>query len=77
VTNDQVEYLVMKALSLQLLQGTINEVEKTVTISYVQPKTLDRNEVELLYNRLIPWKTHVHQIALSLERSTEASLAQN
>jgi hypothetical protein len=32
----------MKALSLQLLQGTINEVEKTVTISYVQPKTLDR-----------------------------------
>ncbi|EME32150.1 26S proteasome regulatory subunit N9 [Galdieria sulphuraria] len=76
VTKDQVEYLVMKALSLHLLQGTINEMDETVSISYVQPKTLDRNEVEGLYNRLIPWKTHVHEIALSLERSTEADLAQ-
>ncbi|GJQ09323.1 hypothetical protein GpartN1_g1114.t1 [Galdieria partita] len=76
VTKEQVEYLVMKALSLQLLQGTINEMNKTVSISYVQPKTLDRNEVEGLYNRLIPWKAHVHEIALSLERSTEADLAQ-
>ncbi|GJD09573.1 26S proteasome non-ATPase regulatory subunit 13 [Galdieria sulphuraria] len=71
VTKDQVEYLVMKALSLHLLQGTINEMDETVSISYVQPKTLDRNEVEGLYNRLIPWKTHVHEIALSLERIEE------
>eukprot|EP00871_Galdieria_phlegrea_P005929 jgi/Galph1/823/GphlegSOOS_G5494.1 len=74
--NFQVEQLLMKALSLHLIEGTIDEIQKIITISYVQPKTLDKNEVQHLYDRLIPWKASIHQITLSLERNTQTMQSQ-
>merc|ERR1712137_191099 len=34
---NQVEFLLMRALSLQLIKGVIDQVDKTVAISWVQP----------------------------------------
>lgn len=39
-SNAQVEHLIMKALSLKLVRGTIDELDKTVTITWVQPRVL-------------------------------------
>ena len=41
----QVELLVMKALSLGLVKGSIDQVDKKVHMTWVQPRVLDRNQV--------------------------------
>lgn len=37
---NEVEHLIMKALSLKLVRGNIDELEKTVNITWVQPRVL-------------------------------------
>ena len=50
----QVELLVMKALSLGLVKGSIDQVDKKVHMTWVQPRVLDRNQVKtLILNSLI------------------------
>jgi len=42
---DQVEILVMKAIAKGLVDGTIDEVAKTVHLTRVQPRVLNRQQV--------------------------------
>lgn len=41
----QVELLVMKALSAGLVKGSIDEVDKRVLMTWVQPRVLDLQQV--------------------------------
>lgn len=41
----QVELLVMKALSVGLVKGSIDEVDKRVHMTWVQPRVLDLQQV--------------------------------
>ncbi len=41
----QVELLVMRALSLELVKGSIDQVDKKVHMTWVQPRVLDRDQV--------------------------------
>lgn len=43
----QVELLVMKALSVGLIKGNIDEVDKKVQMTWVQPRVLDLQQVRL------------------------------
>ena len=52
---DKIELLVVKALSLGLIKGYIDEVENKVIINWVQPKYLDREKVVILHDRLDVW----------------------
>jgi len=58
---DEVELLVMKALSLKLIRGKIDEVEQSVVITWVQPRVLDLNQVGLMKTRLDIWIKGVQQ----------------
>jgi len=42
---DQVEMYIMKAISKGLLKGAIDEVSRTVHMTWVQPRVLDRQQV--------------------------------
>lgn len=42
----QVELLVMKALSVGLVKGSIDEVDKRVHMTWVQPRVLDLQQVK-------------------------------
>jgi len=42
---EQVEFLLIKALSLKLLKGVIDQVDQTVTISWVAPRVLEMSQV--------------------------------
>jgi len=59
---DEVEHLVMKALSLKLIRGTIDQVERTIQITWVQPRVLDRHQIDGLHDRLSGWCSRVAAI---------------
>ncbi|KAF8630079.1 hypothetical protein AX17_005477 [Amanita inopinata Kibby_2008] len=52
---DEVEHLVMKALSLKLIRGSIDEVDQTAHITWVQPRVLSREQIGNLSERLKTW----------------------
>jgi uncharacterized membrane protein len=43
----QVELLVMKALSLGLVKGFIDEIDQKVSLTWVQPRVLDLQQVSI------------------------------
>ena len=57
----------MKALSLGLLRGTIDQVAEVARISWVQPKVLDRNQVSGMRERLREWDQGVNRLGNWIE----------
>ncbi|KAL8278243.1 hypothetical protein RQP46_009416 [Phenoliferia psychrophenolica] len=55
VPADEVEILVMKALSLKLIRGSVDQVSSTASVSWVQPRVLDRKQIDGLRERLSSW----------------------
>ena len=52
---EDVEFLVVKALSSGLIRGHIDEVENRVVVNWVQPKYLDREKIGVLHERIDQW----------------------
>ena len=68
VRPDEIEHLVMKALSLGLLRGTIDQVDEVAHISWVQPKVLDMKQIDNMRLRLKDWDSSVNQLGNWIER---------
>lgn len=68
---NEVELLVMKALSLGLVKGTIDEVEKKVYLSWVQPRVLDKQQINSLKSRLEHWSKDVRKMEILLEQKVQ------
>jgi 26S proteasome regulatory subunit N9 len=64
---DGVEFLLMKALSLHLIEGIIDQVDGTMQVSWVQPRILTLPQIEGLSTRLDVWVDKVGGAALTLE----------
>jgi len=56
---EEVDFLLMRALSLKLISGEIDGVEDTVTITRVVPRVVDRSQVADMSDRLETWCTNV------------------
>eukprot|EP00262_Sarcandra_glabra_P021882 TRINITY_DN942_c0_g1_i1.p1 TRINITY_DN942_c0_g1~~TRINITY_DN942_c0_g1_i1.p1 ORF type:complete len:387 (+),score=63.65 TRINITY_DN942_c0_g1_i1:236-1396(+) len=67
---EDVEYLLMKSLSVHLIEGIIDEVEGTVHVSWVQPRVLGMVQIKSLRDRLDNWLGKVHTALLSVEAET-------
>ncbi|KAI4367942.1 hypothetical protein MLD38_016563 [Melastoma candidum] len=65
-----VEHLLMKSLSVHLIEGVIDQVEGTVHVSWVQPRVLGIPQVKSLRDRLDNWVGKVHTALLSVEAET-------
>jgi len=52
---DEVEHLVMKALSLKLIRGSLDQVDEKAQITWVQPRVLPREQIGQLSGRLSAW----------------------
>jgi len=63
----EVELLLMKALSLQLINGSIDEVTQTIRVKWIQPRILDPNQIDAVNKKLHSWSDTVHQSVLFLE----------
>eukprot|EP01111_Echinosteliopsis_oligospora_P002506 TRINITY_DN1374_c0_g1_i1.p1 TRINITY_DN1374_c0_g1~~TRINITY_DN1374_c0_g1_i1.p1 ORF type:complete len:382 (+),score=110.59 TRINITY_DN1374_c0_g1_i1:84-1229(+) len=70
----EVEHLIMKGLSLKLVKGTIDEIDKTVTITWVQPRVLDVKQIGGMKDRLQQWTNKVEQTLLSMELDVQPEI---
>ncbi|KAJ1934578.1 26S proteasome regulatory subunit [Kickxella alabastrina] len=64
-----IEHLVMKALSLGLIRGSIDQVEQIITIQWVQPRYLGKDQIRSLVDRLSQWETRVTQTAQKMSQT--------
>ncbi|KAF2170573.1 hypothetical protein M409DRAFT_51590 [Zasmidium cellare ATCC 36951] len=64
---DEIEHLIMKALSLGLLRGSIDQVAEVARITWVQPKVLDRSGIEGMRARLREWDGGVERLGNWIE----------
>ncbi|KAL6955738.1 hypothetical protein U1Q18_041317 [Sarracenia purpurea var. burkii] len=67
---EDVEYLLMKSLSVHLIEGIIDQVSGTVHVSWVQPRVLGIPQIKSLRDRLDNWVDKVHTALLSVEAET-------
>lgn len=45
----------MRAMSLGLIKGIIDGVEEVVNVTWVQPRVLDKGQLNLLHDQLGAW----------------------
>ncbi|CBJ31774.1 26S proteasome subunit like protein [Ectocarpus siliculosus] len=67
---DQVEWLVMRAMSLKLVKGVMDEVERLVHVSWVQPRVLEHSQLARLADRLGEWRGRVDEAHVYVEEQT-------
>jgi len=63
----EVEWALMKALSLKLIKGTIDEVGQTVQVTWVQPRVLNREHISMLSQQLGVWAEKVKTTLTTVE----------
>ena len=57
----------MKALSQGLVKGRIDEVDGSVMLTWVQPRVLDRQQLNTMTNKIQSWSTSVQSMELMIE----------
>ena len=62
-----IEILIMKALSLGLLRGSIDQVGEVARINWVQPKVLDMKQIDNMKIRLKQWDSSVNHLGHWIE----------
>lgn len=59
---NEVELVLMRAMSLGLLKGSIDEYDKTVAINWVQPRFLEMSQLTAMKSKLVDWQQKVDKI---------------
>ncbi|KAF8587736.1 hypothetical protein K439DRAFT_1407285 [Ramaria rubella] len=67
---DEVEHLVMKALSLKLIRGSLDQVDEKAQITWVQPRVLSRPQIDQLADRLTAWCNKLNKVELFVSQTT-------
>lgn len=73
---EQVEWVIMRALSLNLIKGTMDEVEQTVDVSWVMPRALTSKQMTELATRFGEWAVKVSKTKDYMMEHTGALLNQ-
>lgn len=63
----RIEILVMKAISLHLISGHMDEVKQTLTVTWVMPKQLTDKEVKQRGESVETWSKHIYNVLLNME----------
>lgn len=68
---DRVEWLVMKALSTEIIKGEINELEQKVIVTWCKPKALDQQRLKHLKDEIDRWRSIVHNQRVALSNKAQ------
>lgn len=58
---DQVELVIIRALSLGLIKGSMDQIDETVHVTWVMPRVLDNNQLSDLAQRFGEWAVKVNK----------------
>lgn len=64
---DEVELLVMKALAVGLVKGSIDQVAQEVHMNWVQPRVVDKSQISSMVKRLDVWLNDVNHMRNIIE----------
>jgi len=67
---NQVEWLLMRAMSVGLIKGVIDQVDQMVSISWIVPRVLDKEQLQTIVTQLDEWKTRVVEATKTVEDQT-------
>jgi 26S proteasome regulatory subunit N9 len=67
---EDVEWLLMKAMSLGLIKGEIDQVDQMVKVTWMKPRILDPQRVQIMRDSLDKWKAKVQTNLKDLESKT-------
>lgn len=62
----------MRAMSVGLLKGTIDEVEGNIDITWIQPRVLEKKQLKLLGDQLAGWTERVKSALVTIEDHASA-----
>lgn len=74
VDENRVEHLLMRAMSLSLIKGKIDQVSETLSFTWVKPRILDNMRLRLLQSRIDTWHIQANTVLLQLEEMTNELL---
>lgn len=74
---EDVEVLIMKALSLGLVKGTIDGIDQKASFHWVQPRVLDLNQLADMHTRLGTWLETVTETVSLVENNASELLVAN
>jgi 26S proteasome regulatory subunit N9 len=74
VDKNDVELLLMKAMSLQLIKGHIDEVEEVIHVDWMLPRYLSRGHIEIMVRKLHEWENKMEQVIRLVEGQSEELL---
>jgi len=66
----EVELLLMRALSLGLIRGFVDEVDRVVTITWLQPRVLNTDQLQHMKVRLGEWQEKTKALRQFMEEET-------
>ena len=72
---DEVELLLMRGLSLGLIKGSIDQVEASVRVTWVQPRVMDPVALGRQMGKLKDWMDKVQRTSVFLANETPEILA--
>lgn len=71
---NDVELMLMKAMSLQLIKGNIDEVEEVIHVSWILPRYLSRGHLEIMVRKLQDWENKMDHVIKLVEGQSEELL---
>jgi 26S proteasome regulatory subunit N9 len=71
---EEIELLVIKTLSLGIIKGHIDDVESRVIVNWVQPRFLEREKIEILYNRVDTWISRSNKVLGNFQETAHSLL---
>lgn len=74
---EEVEHLLMKALSLKLIKGSIDQVESNIAITWVQPRVLNRSQIASMHTRLLEWSSDVKSLENHMKSNAKSFVEVN
>ena len=66
--------MLMKALSLQLIRGNIDEVEEVIHVDWILPRYLSKGHLEIMARKLQEWDGKMDMVIKLVEGQSEELL---
>lgn len=61
----------MKAMSLELIKGLVDEVEQVVHVDWILPRYLSKGHIEILTRKLNDWEGKMDNVIKMVEGQSE------